>query len=944
MHFVLKNILLLTALVVCNTANAQLTILPQNNAQALAQKLVGDGVVISNVTLTSSTQATGFFWHESGTKIGLDSGIVLTNGRVNSQGGNNWGVDGNGNITAMNALASLDNLLPGDGDIARQLSIPVNDTYDATVLEFDFVPLGDSIKFRYVFSSEEYTEDYVCQFNDAFAFFISGPGIVGGVRNIALVPGTNTPVSIFNVNDVLNGACPNNISYFVDNTANKFFTHDGHTTVLTALEKVQPCQTYHLKLVITDVGDGVFDSGVFLEAKSLSSNVVSLQQVTQVDAQNNNYLVEGCATGQLIVKRPNADNAPLNVTLLYAGSAVNGTDVQLLPLNATIPANQKSITINILPIIDNLPEGTELLKIYALGGCNATTPSDSAIIQIRDYDTLGIQPEAAIICKNASLQLTASAGYSVYQWDANATLSNASIRTPVATPVNAATKYYCTATEGTCKGRDSAIVILKLLDFVSKTEINCRNGITGIIKVSGGGEWAAPVEYSINNNAYQADSTFTGLSAGTYTVRIKDATGCIDSLTVTLSQLYPDLLINPAPVTAASCSGNADGTITVTATGGNAPYLFSSDGINFQTGNVLFVTQGNHDVTIRDINGCSDNKNVIVPLNNTVTLDAGTNKTICEGKAVMLNAVSNGQSFMWAPAASLDNAAVINPVAAPVVTTKYYITAQTGICAQTDSVTVFVNPAPKPNAGADRTICFEEDAQLNGTGGIAYWWYPTSYLSNARIDNPLAKKLPGTITYALHVTDANGCNSLKSDSVVITVTRPAIVSVGRDTAIAVGQPLQLNAVDVNNVGFSQYSWSPAYGLNNAIIYNPVTVLDKDVQYIITAATPFGCEGKDTINVKAYRGPEIYVPNAFTPNGDGKNDLLKAIPVGIQQFYYFRIYNRWGNLVFNTANAVTGWDGKVKGASSPSGTYTWIAEAKDYKGNILQRRGTVILLH
>ncbi len=923
---------------------AQLNISLQTNPLLLAQKLVGDGVVISNVTLKSGPEATGFFNLAGGAKLNIDSGIVLTNGRAKTpETAGQWGCNGNGIAFAENALASWDNKLPGDGDIARQLGIPVENTFDATVLEFDFVPLGDSIKFRYVFSSEEYTPDYVCQFNDAFAFFISGPGIAGGVRNIALVPKTNIPVSIFNVNDVDGGTCPNNIAYFVDNTVNQFFTHDGHTTVLTAEEKVQPCQTYHLKLVIADVGDGVFDSGVFLEAKSLSSNVVSLQNTSQIDQQNNNYLVEGCAAGTLRVMRPHADNSPLNVSLVYAGTAINGTDILLLPQTVTIPALQKEVTFNIVPVIDNIPEGVELLKIYALGGCNASTPSDSVILQIRDYDTLGIQPAVSLVCKGSAVQLTASQGYTQYKWDADPTLNNTAIRTPVALPVNTVTTYYCTATEGTCKARDSSTIVQKILDFVDKSGVNCKNAATGYIKVSGGWEWEQPVLYSINNGPYQPDSNFNNLPAGIYTVKIKDAVACTDSLVIGINQLYPNLIISNTGITAASCSGDADGTVAVNGAGGKTPYLFSADDINFGSSNILFLRNGNYTVTIKDDNGCTETQPVAVPLNNTVTLDAGTDTTICEGKTVLLNVVSNAATFSWAPAGTLDNSIIKNPVAAPPVTTLYHVTGRSGICTQTDSVTVFVNPAPKPNAGADKTICFEQDVQLNGSGGVTYWWYPPAYLNDHQAAGPVAHKLTGSITYALHVTDVKGCTSLKSDSVMITVTRPAILNAGRDTVVAAGQPLQLFAEDVNNIGLTMYSWSPAYGLSNPFVQSPVAILDRDIVYAVSASTINGCTAGSTVKIKVYRGPEIYVPNSFTPDGNGRNDLLRAIPVGIKVFHYFRVYDRWGNLMFYTQDPSKGWDGKNKGTALSSGTFTWVAAAADYKGNILQRKGAVILI-
>lgn len=936
-------ILLVFGLLSFTSSEAQLQIVSQSNGMALAQRLVGTGVVISNVNLIAAPSATGFFNNISGTSIGIDSGIVLTNGMAKSVGAN-WGLDGNGTTLAQNALADTDNGLPGDGDLATSIGVNRDDTHDATVLEFDFVPLGDSIKFNYVFSSEEYTPAWVCNFNDAFAFFISGPGIVG-LKNIALVPNTTLPVSIFNVNQVPGGGCPNNVAYYVNNLPNPFFTHDGHTLRFTAVAQVQPCQTYHLKLVIADVIDHAVDSGVFLEAKSLSSNTISITNDTQTDPQSNSYLVEGCSAGSFKIKRPEADANSLTVSLSYAGTATNGVDMQLLPLIVTIPANQTEVTVNVLPIIDNMPEGIEIIKVYALagGGCGAGTPTDSTTIQIRDYDTLGINPDTAIICKNSVIQLIASTGYSVYQWDTNPTLSNTTIRNPFASPTSNETTYYCTATEGTCNGRDSSLIILKTLDFVSKTEINCKGYATGEIRVSGGWEWTAPVEYSINNGTYQNDSTFSNLPVGVYTVKIKDATGCIDSLVISIAQLYPDLVITGIPTVAASCTGGADGTATINVTGGKNPYLFSTDGINFQTNNVFNLAQGTYTVTVRDDNNCVAAQNIFIPLDNIVTLEAGSNPTICEGKSTQLFAVSNANSFSWTPAGSLSNGSIQNPVASPAITTEYYVTATTGICTQKDTVTVFVHPAPTANAGPDHTICFGQNVQLTGSGGISYFWYPASFLNDARIATPTAINLSGSMIYSLNVIDANGCVSLKRDSVVVTVTRPAIVFAGRDTTLAIGQPLPLFAADVNNIGFIQYEWFPAYGLNDPYIANPTAVPDRDMVYTVTARTDIGCIASDDIRIKVYKGPDIYVPNAFTPDGNGVNDILRAIPVGIKDFRYFRIYNRWGTLIFTTNTSLNGWDGTIKGNQQSAGTYVWMAEGVDYKGNIVQRKGTVTVI-
>jgi hypothetical protein len=576
-------------------SNAQLQVTAESNAQALVQKLLGQGVTVSNISLIASPFATGIFHNISGTQIGLDSGIVLSNGLAKtSHIPDSIGVDGNGvtqayvNTSNSGAWASTNLNFAGDPDLDRLTGFQ---TFDATVLKFDFVPLGDTIRFRYVFSSEEYPDFPCTGVNDGFAFFIEKVG-VPGQTNIALIPGTTDPVTIDNINeDTVGCTSPAYAQFYVSNKTNKFFTHNGHTKVFTAIAKVQPCEAYTLKLVIADAGDEIYDSGVFLEAGSLSSNAISIQNITQVDPQNNFYLVEGCSAGSFKIKRPNAETAPLNVSLSYAGTATNGVDMQLLPTTVTIPANQSEVVVNVVTIIDNVPEGIELIKIYALAGGNCgSTPTDSTIIQIRDYDTLGIVPDTAFICKNTSVQLTAYNTYTSYQWDANPTLSSLTIRNPFATPVNEFTTYYCTSTEGTCHGRDSAFVQWKTLNLVSKTEINCKDATNGQIQVDGGPEWAAPVEYSLNNGPWQAGNIFSNLPAGIYKVKIRDAAGCIDSLTIPITQLYPDFLISGIPIQAASCSGSADGSATINLTGGKNPYLYSLDGINFQSSNVFNLT------------------------------------------------------------------------------------------------------------------------------------------------------------------------------------------------------------------------------------------------------------------------------------------------------------------------------------------------------------------
>lgn len=227
-------------------------------AAQLVQTIVGSGVAVSNIQLTAApgdpandvkggvSSSAGIFTGGTGI-IGFDSGIVLSCGGVKNVIGPN--IDSG--ITQANGM-------PGDPQLT---ALAGTDTFDATVLEFDFVPTSSTISFQYVFSSDEYNE-FVGSFNDVFAFFLNG-------QNIALIPGTTTPVSINDVN------LTSNSQFYVDNDIQDGSVHldtemDGLTVVLTATATVTAGQTNHIKLAIADAGDDVVDSNVFIKAGSFS--------------------------------------------------------------------------------------------------------------------------------------------------------------------------------------------------------------------------------------------------------------------------------------------------------------------------------------------------------------------------------------------------------------------------------------------------------------------------------------------------------------------------------------------------------------------------------------------------------------------------------------------------------------------------------------------------
>ena len=216
-----------------------------------------------------------------------------------------------------------------------------------------------------------------------------------------------------------------------------------------------------------------------------------------------------------------------------------------------------------------------------------------------------------------------------------------------------------------------------------------------------------------------------------------------------------------------------------------------------------------------------------------------------------------------------------------------------------------------------------------------HWSFGDNTISN--LASPVHHFLKNdTYINSMTVVSESGCvsDTIKKDIVINKVYPFA----GNDTLIAIGQPLQLNAS-----GGSIYSWNPATGLDNPSANNPTAILLYDQVYTLLIKNDAGCEGRDTLNIKVYRGPELYAPTAFTPDRNGLNDLFRVTAPGLKQLYYIRIFDRWGNLVFQTSDISKGWDGTLKGVDQQTGTYVWIIKALDYKGNILFKKGTVTLI-
>ncbi len=410
--------------------------------------LLGAGVTASNITYngqagTTPSNQVGRFY-APGTNLQLDSGVVLSSGLVVSDP-NNFVFGANGNVTdfAANSMGTFQS----DPDLVLLSGQSIN---DAAVLEFDFVPIGDSIKFRYVFGSEEYP-GYTCSsFNDAFGFFLSGPGINGpytnNAINIALVPGTNIPISINTVNSGVSSsgvntlcdqADPNwqaNSIYFVDNAAQAgvTVTYDGFTTVLTAFSIVQCGQPYHIKLAIGDGTDQTLDSGVFLEGGSFTSPpfVPSLQPGPGIVGTNT--ILESCFDVDFIFTRNGDSTNAATIQIETSGTATAGVDyVPPFPSEITFAPLQTEVHFSLNAPMDVDGPESLIINVISPSNCTADTLNIPFTFVIDAMDPLIAIGDAFLIDCGESVQLTptVTGGFGAYgyQWSVNGASTDTSI-------------------------------------------------------------------------------------------------------------------------------------------------------------------------------------------------------------------------------------------------------------------------------------------------------------------------------------------------------------------------------------------------------------------------------------------------------------------------------------------------------------------------------------
>jgi gliding motility-associated-like protein len=422
--------------------------------------------------------------------------------------------------------------------------------------------------------------------------------------------------------------------------------------------------------------------------------------------------------------------------------------------------------------------------------------------------------------------------------------------------------------------------------------------------------------------------------------------GCMDTDTVTV---FVDA--KPAPAFTAGprqCLNGNNFSFPNTTTGG-VTYNWS-----FGDGNTSLVTSPTHNYTgagtytVKMIatasTGCKDSVSHPVTIDPTPVVIAGIDRFICRGNSVQLQ-VTGAQIYDWTPALGLDCTDCPGPIASPLNSTTYIVRGANSFgCPANDTIAVTVHQPIDINVSPDRIICDRETVNLQVTGTAAtYIWSPAQGLSNASIPNPVATP---TISTQYRVIGYDGHNCFTDTGYVnITVNPVPSIELGPNQTLATGTLFTINPV-VQNGPIIQWEWTPATNLscNNCPV--PVATVKKDITYHAFIRNIYNCTAIDSVTIHTFcEGSQVFIPNAFTPDGDGVNDILMVRAKGVETVRSFRIFTRWGELVFEKTNfppntPAFGWDGKIKGKTGAAEVYVYTAEVTcdnlqtyTYKGNI-----------
>jgi len=639
----------------------QLVTQPNSAVNLVQNVLLGSGVTVSGISQQGQNSQFGSFT-ATNSNLGINSGIVITTGTIFNTGAGPHGP--NNQIDAGVAL--------GGAGSPMLTSIVGNTTHDAAIIQFNLVPYSDTVRFRYVFGSEEYLEYCGTQFNDIFGFFISGPGIVpdgsfGSYRNIARIPGSGVPVAINNVHSFVgsningNQVPAQNPAYYVNNNGGATIQYDGFTVPLEAVAKVQCGQTYNLIIAIADVGDGIYDSGIFLEANSLTSKTpVDIDYQISFDAFNDpSLMAEGCVSATFTLTRDNNINQALTIPINVSGTATEGVDYTNIPNSVTFAPGQSTIQFSFDALADNITEAIEsiILEFLLTDPCGNVTPMTFQL-GIRDVENLVVTlPDTSVYCAGDAVtlipQITGGVGPYLYSWDTGETTASITVSPP------ATQSYTVTVTDNCIIGSSSGtgtvtVPIYPPISLVVTDDITeiCPYLPADLMVTASGGTGVYTYQWSASNGQQLGQGTTQNVipsTTTTYFVEVTDECDAVANEQVLYTITSPPLVVTMSPGIEV-CPGDS-AFITTSVTGGYGQYFYFWPHSGETTPNVWV----NPAVTTQFMVSVSDEcQTFTVPGYSTITVVKPTANFVVSSKTLFddlpitfQNLTINGNTYEW---------------------------------------------------------------------------------------------------------------------------------------------------------------------------------------------------------------------------------------------------------------------------------------------------------
>lgn len=490
---------------------------------------------------------------------------------------------------------------------------------------------------------------------------------------------------------------------------------------------------------------------------------------------------------------------------------------------------------------------------------------------------------------------------------------------------------------------------MSITGFCSNTVTNFTNTST----TTSATDAISTYRWDFGDTSTSADTSWSSTPSykypgpGNYTVVLNVTTknGCVRSDTSTIT-VYDKPPVTTTPDTLL-CIRNSIQLSASSETGGNTingVYAWAPDynitNANTATPTVYPKVDTSYTVTFTDGTGCQNSATVKIDVRDTLYVRTIADSTVCSGDTVHIRAFADGNyPLAWysLPSDSHVGDGAILEIVPPAPTATYTVVAALGDCSGYDTMNLKVVDAPIANAGLDTTICYGDQVTLQASGGVFYQWTPSFTLATPNQATTVAKPTD-TTQYIVTVTDTKGCPKPVTDTVQINVIPQVHAFAGNDTIVILNQPFTLHGT-----GAVRYVWTPVDGLDNPNIDTPTTTINHDFTYTLTAYTTEGCSGTDDIKIRFIVGPDIYVPTGFSPNGDGQNDIFRPLPVGITQLEFFRVFDRWGKMMYSTTEYLQGWDGNFDGQPAAIGTYVWVVQGRNVNNETVVRKGTVTLI-